>query len=348
MSTEIESLTTDMNTRRTGSGMSPMLVAFAVTALLLAIYAHWRFAQFDNRIDKIRGQIGQLRAGQDRLTSALTTLTTRVEQSDARVRDEIKSLREIPAQLNELGQNLTELRARTEAPQRSWVRAEALYLLELADRRLRLEHDVPTAIAAMESADARLAAVPDPDVGEVRRLLAGELSALRKVPQPDLPNLVQRLTALEARSTTLPVLGVPVALARRVAEPAAPTGAFERALRRVNQAVHDLFSLRRVQPSNVRLVTAEEESLRRQHLQLLLFAARIAVMQQDRSAYVQSLRSADAWLAEYFDSRAATVTDARTETAALVSIDIDPPRPEVGAAAQLLQRVYRNAHAKAP
>ncbi len=146
----------------------------------------------------------------------------------------------------------------------------------------------------------------------------------------------------------MPVLGVPVALARRIAEPAAPTGAFERALRRVNQAVHDLFSLRRVQPSNVRLVTAEEESLRRQHLQLLLFAARIAVMQQDRSAYVQSLRSADAWLAEYFDSRAATVTDARTETAALVSIDIDPPRPEVGAAAQLLQRVYRNAHAKAP
>ena len=115
MSTEIESLTTDMNTRRTGSGMSPMLVAFAVIALLLAIYAHWRFAQFDNRIDKVRGQIGQLRAGQDRLASTLTTLTTRVEQSDERVRDEIKSLREIPAQLNELGQNITELRARTEA-----------------------------------------------------------------------------------------------------------------------------------------------------------------------------------------------------------------------------------------
>ena len=35
MSTEIESLTTDMNTRRTGSGMSPMLAAFAGIALLL-------------------------------------------------------------------------------------------------------------------------------------------------------------------------------------------------------------------------------------------------------------------------------------------------------------------------
>jgi uroporphyrin-3 C-methyltransferase len=348
MSTEIESLTTDMSTRRTGSGMNPMLVAFAVIALLLAIYAHWRFGQFDNRVDKMRAQIGELRSSQDRISSSLTTLTTRVEQSDALIHNEIKRLGEIPAQLNELGQNVTELRARTESPQRTWVRAEALYLLELADRRLRLEHDVPTAIVAMESADARLAAVPDPDVAEVRRLLAGELSALRAVRLPDIPNLVLRLTALEAKSATLPVLGVPVSSARRIAQPEVPAGPFERALRRINQAVHDLFSLRRVQPSHVRLVTAEEESLRRQHLQLLLFAARIAVMQGDRAAYVQSLRSTDAWLAEFFDGRAADVKDARTETAALASIDIDPPRPEVGAAAQLLQRVYRSSAPKAP
>jgi len=348
MSTEIESLTTDMSTRRTGSGMSPLLVAFAVIALLLAIYAHWRFARLDLRIDKMRAQIGELRSSQDRISSTLTILTTRVEQSDALIHNEIKSLREIPAQLNELGQNVTELRARTESPQRTWVRAEALYLLELADRRLRLEHDVPTAIVAMESADARLAAMPDPDVAEVRRLLADELSALHAVRLPDIPNLVSRLTALEAKSATLPVLGVPVSSARRVTQPDEPASPLERTLTRINQAVHDLFSLRRVQPSHVRLVTGEEESLRRQHLQLLLFAARIAVMQGDRAAYVQSLRSTDTWLAEFFDGRAADVKDARAETAALASIDIDPPRPEVGAAARLLQRVYRSSPPKTP
>lgn len=348
MSTEIESLTTDLSSRRTGGGMSPMLVAFAVLALLLALYAHWRFGQFDDRIDKVKSQIGQLRAAHDRLESALTALTTRVDQSDARVRAEIRSLREIPAQVNELGQTVAELRARADAPQRSWARAEALYLLELADRRLRLEHDVPTAIVAMESADARLATVTDPDVAQVRRLLALELGALRAVPVPNLPEVISRLTVLETQATTLPVLGVPVASARRAPAADPPASGLDRALRRVNQAVHDLFSLRRVQPASVRLVTTEEESLRRQHLQLLLFAARIAVMQQDRPAYVQSLRSADAWLAEFFDGRSPGVRTARSEATALANVDIDPPRPETGAAAQLLRRVYRAAPPAAP
>lgn len=348
MSTEIESLTTDLSTRRAGGGMSPMLVAFVVVALLLAIYAHWRFTQFDNRLDKLRGQVVQLRANQDRLASSITTLTTRVEQSDARMRADIKSLREIPAQVSELGQNVAELRSRTDAPQRSWVRAEALYLLELADRRLRLEHDVATAIVAMESADARLATVTDPDVAEVRRLLAVELTALRAVPVPNLPDVISRLTVLETVSATLPVLGVPVASARRTPQVEPKVSGLDRALRRLNQAVHDLFSLRRVQPANVRLVTAEEESLRRQHLQLLLFGARIAVMQQDRAAYVQSLRATDAWLAEFFDGKSPEVKSARTEAGALAAIDIDPARPESGAAAKLLRRVYRSAPQKGP
>jgi uroporphyrin-III C-methyltransferase len=348
MSTEIESLTTDMNSRRTGGGVNPALIALAVAGLLVAIYAHWRFGQLHGRVDRVRAQIGEVRAAQDRLGSQLGTLTIRVEQSDALIHNEIKNLREIPAQMNELGQSLAELRARTEAPQRTWVRAEALYLLELAASRLRLEHDVPSAIAAMESADARLATVTDPAVSDVRRQLESELAALRAVPVPDLPAVLARITVLESQSATLPVLGVPVSSARRIAPVAPPSGPFERALRRISQAIRDLVSLRRVDPADVRLVTGEEESLRRQHLDLLLFSARIAAMQQDSAAYVQSLRSADAWLGQFFDARAPSVAAARGEIAALGSLDIDPPHPDVGAAAQLLQRVIRGTTPKAP
>jgi uroporphyrin-3 C-methyltransferase len=343
MSTEIETLATDMNARRTGRGVSPMLVAFAVLGLLLAIYAHWRFNQFDNKIDRLRAQTAELRAARDSLGGQITTLATRVEQSDALIQKEIKGLREIPTQLNELGQSVAELRARADAPQRTWVRAEALYLLELAERRLRLEHDVPTAIAAMESADARLATVTDPAMVEVRRQLALELASLRTVRVPDLPQVVTRLSALEQQSGSLPVLGVPVASATRSAPTRTPEGTLEQAWHRVVQAVRDMVSLRRVDPATVRLVTGEEESLRRQHLELLLFAARLGAMQQDSAAYSQSLRAADAWLAQFFDVKSPGVRAARTEVAALSSLDIDPPHPEIGGAAQLLSRVIRSS-----
>jgi uroporphyrin-III C-methyltransferase len=342
MSNEIESLNTEMSSRRTGSGVSPMWFAFAALALLLALYAHWRFGQFDERIDRIRGRIAEIRTTQARQGSQITSLATRLDQSNAQLRSQLQALREIPTQMGELGQTVAELRARTEAPQRAWVRAEALYLLELGARRLRLEHDVPTAIAAMEAADARLATVADPAVAEVRTQLARELGALRAVNVPDLPSIITRLTAVEAQATNLRVLGVPVSKPRNPSAGAASSKSlFDRATGRLVQAWRDLFSYQSVDPSTTRLVTREEESLRRQHLELLLFAGRIAAMQQDRAAYVQSLRAAVDWLDRFFDVRDEAVAGVRAELVALEAIDVDPATPEIGTAARLLQRVIR-------
>jgi uroporphyrin-III C-methyltransferase len=343
MTNEIESLTTDLNARRTGSGASPMLFAVVGLALLLAAYAHWRFGQFDERIDRVRGQVGELRAAHDQLAQQIAAVNTQQQQSNEQVRTQIRALGEVPAQLGELGQSVAELRARADAPQRTWVRAEALYLLELGGRRLRLEHDVPTAIAALESADARLATVSDPAVTEVRARLADELKALRAVNVPDIGTVLARLAAIEATIPSFRVLGVPVASARRLERPATqePAGAFERAGRRLQQAWADLFSYRRVDPSRSRLVTREEEALRRQQFELQLFAARIAAMQQDQTAYTDSLQSALGLLDEAFDRRDEAVSAARAELELLAAIDVDPPVPEVGTAAQLLQRVIR-------
>ena len=342
MSTEIESLTTDQAARRTGNGVSPIWFAFAAVALLLAVYAHWRFGQFDERIDRLRGQLAEVHATQTRLSTQLESLAGRVERSDDQLRSQVRALREVPTQVGELGQTVAELRARTEAPQRAWVRAEALYLLELAARRLRLEQDVPTAIAAMESADARLATVTDPAVAEVRAQVARELSALRAIDVPDVPDIIARLSALETQAEHYRVLGVPVATARRLSgEPQTQVSAFRRAANRISQAWRDLFSYRRVEPSTTRLVTREEESLRRQHLALELFAARVSAMQQDRTAYVRSLESSRDWLDRYFDARDPAVAAARDELTFLAATDIDPAHPEIGKAAQLLQRVIR-------
>jgi uroporphyrin-3 C-methyltransferase len=340
MTNEIESLTTDMNARRTGSGLSPMLFAVGGLALLLAAYAHWRFGQFDERIDRLRGQVVELRATQDRLGVQIGAVGTQLQEANDQVRSQIRLLREVPTQLGELGQSVAELRARTDSPQRSWVRAEALYLLELGARRLRLERDVPTAIAALESADARLATVPDPAVAEVRAQLARELTALRAVDVPDISSVLSRLAAVETAAADFLVLGMPVSDARRLDKTDAES-AFDRATRRLRQAWHDLFSFRRIDPAHSRLVTREEESLRRQQFELQLFAARIAAMQQDRPGYAQALQSATALLDRSFDARDETVSAARTELALLAAIDVDPAAPEIGTAAQLLQRVIR-------
>jgi uroporphyrin-3 C-methyltransferase len=338
MSAEIESLPSDMNSRRAGgSGMRPMLVVFAVLGLLLAIYAHWRIGQFDNRIDRVRRQIAELRALDGRLAGQLATLTARLDTSQNAMRSELRGLQELPAQVAVLGRGVEELRSRTEAPQRAWARAEALYLLDLAERQLYLDRDVGTAIAAMEAADARLASFNDPAMAEVRRLLGQDLAALRAVPLPDLPAVLKRIAALEDAVPTLPVLGVPVTHPTTAQAEPKPAGAFRQALHRIVAALRSLLTLKRVDPATSRLVTQEEQSLRRQHLQLLLFAARVAAMQPDGAAYAQSLAAAGDWLAQFFDPSSPEVASAKSEIEALRSANVEPARPKIGAAARQLQ-----------
>lgn len=344
MSAEIESLSTDLKSRRQGQGVSPMLVALVVLGLLLAVYAHWRFGQFDERIDRLRRQLTELRTINDQLDTRLQTLADDLESSRSTWRSEVRGLREVPGQLDALSRSVEELRARTEAPQRAWVRAEALYLMELAERRLRLERDVETAIVALESADARLATLNDPAVREVRTKLALELAALRAVPVPDIADVLGRIGRLEDEVPTLPVIGMPASQARRDRPEAEAPGVFERAWRRVRQAMRDLVSLRRIEPATARLVTQEEESLRRQHLELLLFGARVAAMQPDGAAYAQSLRAADVWLQQYFDTSKPEVEAAAKELAALELTIIEPPLPAVGEAGRLLQGVIRGSN----
>src|SRR5512135_857722 len=325
MSAGVESLSTEVKSRRQGEGVSPMLVALVVLGLLLAVYAHWRFGQFDERIDRLRGQLTELRAVNDQLDARLQTLAGDLESSRSTWRSEVRGLREVPGQLDALSRSVEELRARTEAPQRAWVRAEALYLMELAERRLRLERDVETAIVALESADARLATLNDPAVREVRAKLALELAALRAVPVPDIADVLTRIGRLEDEVPTLPVIGMPASQARRDRPEAEAPGVFERAWRRVRQAMRDLVSLRRL------------------HLELLLFGARVAAMQPDGAAYAQSLRAADVWLQQYFDTSKPEVEAAAKELAALELTIIEPPLPAVGEAGRLLQGVIRGS-----
>jgi uroporphyrin-3 C-methyltransferase len=341
MSAEIESISTERGARQVpGPSSQPWVAALAGMALLLAAFGHVRLAQFSERDDRLRTQLGDLSSAQTRMERQVSKLSNRLDGSEAALQRELAALRNLPATISEFGRNLDEVRARTETPQRAWVGAEAGYLLELAQRRLVLESDVGTAIAAMSAADARLATLGDPAIVEVRRELAREIAALRAVQSPDFTSLLARLDRLDASVADLPILGVPADrsnLAR--SKPDADAGG---AAQRIAAASRDLFSLRRVDPVKVRPITREVESLRRQHLQLLLLSARVAAMQRDPTAYASALAGAEAWLLEYFIADSAAVEVAQQELRLLAEIQLDPPHPAgIGNAAKLLQRIAR-------
>ena len=348
MSAEIESISTERGPRQVaGPSSQPWVAALAGLAVLLAAVGHFRLAQVAERDDRLRTELAELRSAQAGFERQVTALANRVSSSEAATQRELATLRDLPATIGEFGRNLDEVRARTETPQRAWVGAEAGYLLDLAQRRLVLERDFATAIEAMSAADARLATLGDPAIVEVRRELAREIAALRAVQPPDFASVLARLDRLDASVAGLPVRGMPAdrANVERGRAGTEPGGAAQR----IATATRELFTLRRIDPVTARPVTRESESLRRQHLQLLLLSARVAAIQRDDAAYASALASAEAWLLESFIAESAPVEAARQELRSLAGIRLDPPRPAgIGNAARLLQRVARTAPVSAP
>ena len=116
-----------------------------------------------------------------------------------------------------------------------------------------------------------------------------------------------------------------------------PEGLFSRAWTVMTNAVTGLISVRKIDERGSMVVTVEEQALRRQHLQLLLFSARTAVVRHDTASYRSSLAGARQWLGEFFDLSDATAVGLLNEVQALEPIDIDPRLPDVSGSSRALQ-----------
>ena len=318
---------------------SRLTTALAVLALATAAYSLWRLDATRDRLDVVNDMARTLEADRAVLRAEIKTLATRERQARRELNRRLDLLTDAPTQLQELAVSVEELRGRTHGPERAWSRAEALFLLELAQRRLALDRDIETAIVALESADARLASLRDPSFAPVRQQIARELQALRAVRPPDAAGILARLATAEEQAMTSAVKGVVATERAAFDRSALPEGMLARAWSILRRTLANLVVVRPVDDRAGRILTAEEALLRRQHLQLLLFSARTAVVRHDAPGYRSALASARRWLDEFFDLSDPTAQNLLTEVQALEPLDVDPALPDISGSTRALQRL---------
>jgi uroporphyrin-3 C-methyltransferase len=313
-----------------------MLTAISVLALACAGYALLRLDQTRDRLDELRAEVRALTTSRELLRSELDAAIRREQRARREIESQLAAVKDVGAQLEQLGMSVEELRGRTEGPERAWSRAEALFLLELAHRRLIFERDLATAMVALESADARLASLREPAVTPIRNQIARDLQALQAVEQPDLTGILARLTSLEEQAATLPVRGI-VVMERKA--PSDQADDEKGSWNIIRKTISKLIKIRRVDDRSGVIVSLEEQDLRRRHLQLLLFSARQALLRHDAPVYRDSLANARRWLAENFNMKKDSVGAVLKEIQTLEAVNIDPPLPDISASVRMLQRV---------
>ena len=206
-------------------------------------------------------------------------------------------IQNLQLRINAQGARLVELGSTTRS---DWLLAEAEYLARLAKQRLQTERNTKSPLALLESVDAILQQLDEPNLIEVRNAVAADITALRLVEDIDRQGVYVELNALAASIKKLLIMEVdkPLELATETKQQNTPqdVGVLDKFLA-------DFSGLIRVRerqsPIEPILERAEEQTVR-QNLQMMLEQAQLALLREEQVIYQQSLLKAQEYLLRFF------------------------------------------------
>lgn len=186
-----------------------------------------------------------------------------------------------------------------------WVLADLEQIVMLASQQLQLAGNVRGALAALETADQRLARLDKPQFTGLRRAFAKDMEALRATPFVDTAGLALRLDALSGG-----LAGWPLAHMARARTPPAKAQGWGGLASELWGEFKQLVQIRRLSDPEAPLLTPTQTYYLRENLRLRLLSARFALLAREEATYQADLLAAHDWVARYFDTRDPAVTAA--------------------------------------
>ncbi|WP_034918627.1 uroporphyrinogen-III C-methyltransferase [Erwinia sp. 9145] len=189
---------------------------------------------------------------------------------------------------------------------KTWLLAQADYLVKLAGRKLWSDQDVTTAAALLKTADASLGDMNDPSLIDVRRALNQDISNLSAVSQIDYDGITLKLNQLSNGVDNLRI-------ADRDDDNApmdADSGELSSSLREWRQNLvkswhnfmDDFITVRRRDTTAEPLLAPNQDVYLRENIRSRLLIAAQAVPRHQDEIYKQSIDTVSAWVRAWFDA----------------------------------------------
>src|SRR3989454_8777488 len=183
-----------------------------------------------------------------------------------------------------------------------WVLAEIEQILTIASQQLQLTGNVQVALAALQTADARLARSGRPQFLPLRKVFGRDIERLKTAPGLDVPGIAVKLDQLIAGVDSLPLVQEArpqaTAAAKREAD-----GLWERLVAELLGELKQLVRIQNMEGSAPALLSPPQAFFLRENLKLRLLNARLALLARDETTYRSDVNVAASWLARYFDTR---------------------------------------------
>ena len=193
---------------------------------------------------------------------------------------------------------------------KTWLLAQADFLVKLAGRKLWSDQDVTTAAALLKSADASLADMNDPSLISARRAITDDIASLSAVSQVDydgiilkvnqLTNQIDNLRLADNNDDDTPMDSDSDELSSSISE-------WRVNLQKSWQNFMDSFiTVRRRDETAVPLLAPNQDVYLRENIRSRLLVAAQAVPRHQEETYKQALDNVSTWVRAYYDTEDAT------------------------------------------
>lgn len=314
-----------------------LALLIALAALAGVAYGLWLLQQTESGKAAEQSRLNESQARLvDGFKSSTKDLSAQVQAFSARISEQDDSLLTLQAQLQATSRQVGEV---TQVSRRSWMLAEAEYLLRLANQRLLMERETESAEALLLAADEIMASVAEPGLFEVREALASELAALRALGHLDVEGAFVKLSALGEQVETLALLAPRTDEAEQAAsqsETSAPTDEKTGMFRAALENFAGMVKIRHRDVPLEPLLTPEQHYYIQQSLRLMLEQAQLALLQRKPAVFNRSLEKAATWIEEYFqlNEGAQAILAALRD---LEGLNVNPALPDISASLALLK-----------
>ncbi|WP_154930892.1 uroporphyrinogen-III C-methyltransferase [Klebsiella grimontii] len=230
------------------------------------------------------------------------------------IKQQADQLTQAQRQLDALAKKLEEVQEKVAvisgSDAKTWLLAQADFLVKLAGRKLWSDQDVTTAAALLKSADASLADMNDPSLISARRAITDDIASLSAVSQVDydgiilkvnqLANQIDNLRLADNNDDDTPMDSDSDELSSSISE-------WRVNLQKSWQNFMDSFiTVRRRDETAVPLLAPNQDVYLRENIRSRLLVAAQAVPRHQEETYKQALDNVSTWVRAYYDTEDAT------------------------------------------
>ncbi|MCF6691344.1 uroporphyrinogen-III C-methyltransferase [Raoultella terrigena] len=210
-------------------------------------------------------------------------------------------------QLEEVQQKVTVISG---SDAKTWLLAQADFLVKVAGRKLWSDQDVTTAAALLKSADASLADMNDPSLIGARRAITDDIASLSAVSQVDYDGIILKVNQLANQIDNLRLADNnddDSPMDSDSEELSSSIGEWRINLQKSWQSFMDSFiTIRRRDETAVPLLAPNQDVYLRENIRSRLLVAAQAVPRHQEETYKQALENVSTWVRAYYDTDDAT------------------------------------------